>query len=219
MAVMTMRSSLGQSSRSRERTRDRWVPRLRWIPEHSMHMRAPRFRLAQSGSEGSRISGAELASCPYSPARLLRPRLVSAQLGVPGEARPPGWPRRGHSVAVGAVPHPEEQACCRTGQDRHTKQVCAQRGDAWVPEAPSPLLLGEPPVQCAISYWVRRSPRRSCSRARCGRPAWPARRPGCPAEPAKNPQSPSVQASPLPAPCTPPAMPHHAPAGWPAWGL
>lgn len=52
MADITLMSSMGQSSRSRERTRDRCVPRLRWIPEHSMQMRAPRLRLAQSGSAG-----------------------------------------------------------------------------------------------------------------------------------------------------------------------
>lgn len=50
MALRTSVSSRGKSSRSRERTRDRWVPKFLWIPEHSMHMRAPRFRLAQVGS-------------------------------------------------------------------------------------------------------------------------------------------------------------------------
>lgn len=50
MARRTSVSSQGRSSRSRERTRDRWVPRFLWIPEHSMHMRAPRFRLAHVGS-------------------------------------------------------------------------------------------------------------------------------------------------------------------------
>lgn len=50
MALRTSVSSRGKSSRSRERTRDKWVPRFLWIPEHSMHMRAPRFRLAQVGS-------------------------------------------------------------------------------------------------------------------------------------------------------------------------
>lgn len=50
-----MLSSTGQSSRSRERTRDRWVPKFLWIPEHSMHIKAPRFRLAQSGSAGEKI--------------------------------------------------------------------------------------------------------------------------------------------------------------------
>lgn len=50
-AVITATSSRGQSSRSRDRTRDRCVPRLRWMPEHSMQMRAPRLRLAQSGPE------------------------------------------------------------------------------------------------------------------------------------------------------------------------
>lgn len=43
-------SSRGKSSRSSERTLDRWVPRFLWIPEHSMHMRAPKFRLAHVGS-------------------------------------------------------------------------------------------------------------------------------------------------------------------------
>lgn len=51
MAVMTLMSSSGHSSRSRDRTLDRWVPRFLWIPEHSMQIRAPRFRLAQSGSD------------------------------------------------------------------------------------------------------------------------------------------------------------------------
>ena len=40
----------GHSSRSRDRTRDMWDPRLRWIPEHSIHMSTPKLRLAQSGS-------------------------------------------------------------------------------------------------------------------------------------------------------------------------
>lgn len=47
---ITLISSMGQSSRSRDRTLERWVPRFRWIPEHSMHMRAPKFKLAQLGS-------------------------------------------------------------------------------------------------------------------------------------------------------------------------
>lgn len=50
MALRTSVSSRGKSSRSSERTLDRWVPRFLWIPEHSMHMRAPRFRLAHVGS-------------------------------------------------------------------------------------------------------------------------------------------------------------------------
>lgn len=50
MALRTSVSSRGKSSRSRERTLDRWVPRFLWIPEHSMQMRAPRFRLAHVGS-------------------------------------------------------------------------------------------------------------------------------------------------------------------------
>ena len=52
MAARTCVSSPGQSSRSSERTRERWVPRLRWIPEHSMQISAPRLRLAQVGSVG-----------------------------------------------------------------------------------------------------------------------------------------------------------------------
>ena len=52
MAVSTTVSSRGQSSRSRERTRDTWVPKLRWIPEHSMQISAPTFRLAHVGSAG-----------------------------------------------------------------------------------------------------------------------------------------------------------------------
>lgn len=50
MEVSTNVSSRGQSSKSRERTRDRWVPKFRWIPEHSIQISAPRFRLAQVGS-------------------------------------------------------------------------------------------------------------------------------------------------------------------------
>lgn len=57
MDDITLMSSMGQSSRSRDRTRERWVPRFRWIPEHSMHMRAPRFKLAQLGSVGRRAEG------------------------------------------------------------------------------------------------------------------------------------------------------------------
>ena len=41
----------GHSSSSNERTRVICVPRFLWIPEHSIQMRAPRFRLAQSGSK------------------------------------------------------------------------------------------------------------------------------------------------------------------------
>ena len=51
MAARTCVSSPGQSSRSRERTRERWVPRFLWIPEHSMQISAPRLRLAQVGSK------------------------------------------------------------------------------------------------------------------------------------------------------------------------
>lgn len=54
IAVITMLSSTGQSSRSRERTRDKCVPRFLWMPEHSMHIKAPKFKLAQSGSAGQK---------------------------------------------------------------------------------------------------------------------------------------------------------------------
>lgn len=40
----------GHSSRSRDRTRDICEPRFLCIPEHSMQINTPRFRLAQSGS-------------------------------------------------------------------------------------------------------------------------------------------------------------------------
>lgn len=50
MDDITFMSSIGQSSKSSDLTRDRCVPRFRCIPEHSIHMSAPRFKLAQSGS-------------------------------------------------------------------------------------------------------------------------------------------------------------------------
>lgn len=54
MEDITLISSMGQSSRSSDLTRERWVPRFRWIPEHSIHMRAPKFKLAQLGSTEER---------------------------------------------------------------------------------------------------------------------------------------------------------------------
>lgn len=51
IAASTFVSSLGQSSRSSDRTRDRCVPRFRCIPEHSMQIKAPRLRLAHVGSD------------------------------------------------------------------------------------------------------------------------------------------------------------------------
>ncbi|KAG5282582.1 hypothetical protein AALO_G00057590, partial [Alosa alosa] len=50
IALSTWESSGDRSSRSRERTRDRWVPRFLWIPEHSIQISAPRLRLAHVGS-------------------------------------------------------------------------------------------------------------------------------------------------------------------------
>ena len=40
----------GHSSRSKDRTREMCDPKLRWMPEHSIHTKTPRFKLAQSGS-------------------------------------------------------------------------------------------------------------------------------------------------------------------------
>lgn len=37
------------SSNPSDRTLLMWDPKLRWIPEHSMHMSTPRFKLAHSG--------------------------------------------------------------------------------------------------------------------------------------------------------------------------
>ena len=48
--VTTDKWTYGHSSRSNDRTRERCVPRFRWTPEHSIQMRIPRLRLAQSGS-------------------------------------------------------------------------------------------------------------------------------------------------------------------------
>lgn len=108
-----------------------------------MHMRAPRFRLAQSGSEGSRISGGELipakthqpvscgsVSCGsdsylQGPAHQTLPSSSVPGRGGHGKARTSGWPVRGHGPVwqVGLYPNPEEKAHCRRGQDRHTQQV------------------------------------------------------------------------------------------------
>lgn len=60
MEVSTKVSSRGQSSKSRERTRDRWVPRFRWMPEHSIQISAPRFRLAQVGSGEKKVANQKL---------------------------------------------------------------------------------------------------------------------------------------------------------------
>ena len=40
----------GQSSRSSDLTLDTRTPRFLWLPEHSIHIKIPRFKLAQSGS-------------------------------------------------------------------------------------------------------------------------------------------------------------------------
>lgn len=94
MDVSTSVSSRGQSSRSRERTRERWVPRLRWIPEHSMQIKAPRFRLAQvgSGERGRGGWGGEQGP--------------SAPLGGPWRCLAPG-PAIAWDVAPLGLRHPE----------------------------------------------------------------------------------------------------------------
>lgn len=43
-------NTYGHSSRSRDRTLEMCEPRLRWMPEHSIQINTPRFKLAQSGS-------------------------------------------------------------------------------------------------------------------------------------------------------------------------
>ena len=48
---MYLTNTYGHSSRPRDRTRDKCVPKFLWIPEHSIHMRVPRLRLAHSGAE------------------------------------------------------------------------------------------------------------------------------------------------------------------------
>ena len=40
-----------QSSKSKDRTFDICEPKFLCIPEHSMHINTPRFKLAQSGSK------------------------------------------------------------------------------------------------------------------------------------------------------------------------
>jgi hypothetical protein len=44
-------NTYGHSSRSKDRTREMCDPKLRWMPEHSIHTKTPRFKLAQSGSD------------------------------------------------------------------------------------------------------------------------------------------------------------------------
>jgi hypothetical protein len=58
------RITYGHSSRSRDRTLDMWEPRLRWIPEHSIHMSTPKLRLAQSGSATQTNTGFH---CKFTP--------------------------------------------------------------------------------------------------------------------------------------------------------
>ena len=43
-------NSVDHSSNSKDLTLDKCVPRLLCIPEHSMHIKAPKFKLAHTGS-------------------------------------------------------------------------------------------------------------------------------------------------------------------------
>jgi hypothetical protein len=44
----------GHSSKSKDLTLDKCVPKFLWIPEHSIQIKVPKLRLAQSGSEKKR---------------------------------------------------------------------------------------------------------------------------------------------------------------------
>ena len=86
MDDITLMSSMGQSSRSRDRTRERWVPRFRWIPEHSIHMRAPKFRLAQLGSAGGGRGRQMQPDCRHSLPRPLDLRSETASQTSPSSS-------------------------------------------------------------------------------------------------------------------------------------
>lgn len=47
---LIMKYTYGHLSKSSERTLDIWDPKFLWTPEHSIHIRTPKFKLAQSGS-------------------------------------------------------------------------------------------------------------------------------------------------------------------------
>ena len=49
--TMWKKYTYDQSSNSNERTLDKCVPKFLWIPEHSIQIRAPWFKLAQTGSK------------------------------------------------------------------------------------------------------------------------------------------------------------------------
>lgn len=55
-----MSNTYGHPSKSSDRTLDMCEPRLRCMPEHSMHMSIPRFKLAQSG-----FGELQSAHCPF----------------------------------------------------------------------------------------------------------------------------------------------------------
>lgn len=67
----------------------------------------------------------------------------------------------------------------------HGVRLSGVREEVAGMESLSPPWVSSPTSQFlpTVSYLVRRSPHRSCSHVRCGRPAWPAHRSGCPAEP------------------------------------
>lgn len=161
-----------------------------------MHMREPRFRLAQSGSEGSKISGGELIPAwthqpvpcdpgdPHvqAPAQQIhsKPSAPAAQRGKDSRLVSKGSRT---SVAGGSVP-PSLKNDSTAGEDETAPQSRVPWGKGrWLGWSPLPSLGARTHLQCSVSYLVHRSPHRSCSHVRCGRPAWPVHRSGCPAEP------------------------------------
>ena len=46
-----MTNTYGHSSNPRDLTLDKCVPKFLWIPEHSIHISVPKFKLAHSGAE------------------------------------------------------------------------------------------------------------------------------------------------------------------------
>lgn len=154
-----------------------------------MHMREPRFRLAQSGSEGSKISGGALMPAwTHQPVcyDLGDPYLQTHAHQIPSSPAPqqlrgkdPRLASEGSWISVAGGPVPPSLKNWPTAGE---EEAAPRRGGGWGgAPLPSPACGATSP--CSVSYLVHRSPRRSCSHVRCGRPAWPVRRSGCPAEP------------------------------------
>ena len=51
MTIYISKYTYGHSSKSKDLTLDKCVPKFLWIPEHSIQIKVPKLRLAQSGSE------------------------------------------------------------------------------------------------------------------------------------------------------------------------